>query len=245
MTKIWSKLSKPYAERIPTAVHILLPNVAGALDNVDGKSLLDVGCGYGLFSSFFGQRGARVLGIDSSKEMVDLAKKVSPKACYKVMDVKEVSQLNQKFDYVLAVMVFCTLNNRQDFCNAFREISCVMKPKGRFVLVDEHPSSKKNLKTAVLEKQFPENSYFNSGQSYRVLLRSEKGSEVSFDNYQWTLEDYANTIRNFNLEIIGIKEPRPSPKICQEHPELTYFLENPGYILFDIQKKEEDNCLFN
>jgi len=240
MTNIWSKLSKTYAEGISTTEYILLPNVARALDNVDGKSLLDVGCGYGLFSSFFGQRGARVLGIDSSKKMVDLAKKVSPKAHYEAMDVTKVSQLNQDFDYVLAVMVFCTLNNPQDFYNAFREISCVMKPKGRFVLVDEHPASKKNLETAVLKRQFPENSYFNSGQPYRVLLSTEKGSEVSFDNYQWTLEDYANTIRNFNLEIIGIKEPRPSPKTCQEHPELIYFLENPEYILFDIQKREKD-----
>lgn len=39
-----------------------------------GESLLDVGCGTGYFSLFFHQLGLKVTGLDSSEEMLDVAR---------------------------------------------------------------------------------------------------------------------------------------------------------------------------
>jgi SAM-dependent methyltransferase len=42
-------------------------------DSLDGQSWLDFGCGVGFYSDFFGQKGARVLGVDPSLAYIDIA----------------------------------------------------------------------------------------------------------------------------------------------------------------------------
>lgn len=42
--------------------------------SLQGKQLLDFGCGNGFYSHFFHQRGAQVLGLDTSPELIQLAR---------------------------------------------------------------------------------------------------------------------------------------------------------------------------
>jgi 2-polyprenyl-3-methyl-5-hydroxy-6-metoxy-1,4-benzoquinol methylase len=46
-----------------------------ALGDVKGKSILDVGCGSGLYAIYFAQRGADVTGLDFSANMIELAER--------------------------------------------------------------------------------------------------------------------------------------------------------------------------
>jgi SAM-dependent methyltransferase len=46
-----------------------------ALGDVRGKTVLDVGCGSGLYAIYFAQRGAEVTGLDFSANMIELAER--------------------------------------------------------------------------------------------------------------------------------------------------------------------------
>lgn len=54
------------------AIHRCVLNWVGS---VEGKRVLDAGCGAGVLAEQFAQRGARVKGIDISEKMIDLARR--------------------------------------------------------------------------------------------------------------------------------------------------------------------------
>lgn len=75
---------------------------------VEGKTVLDIGCGPGYYAIALAQRGAgRVLGIDVSPAMVELARQHAGKAGvegrtnFMAMDFNRFSS-NDQFDYTIA-----------------------------------------------------------------------------------------------------------------------------------------------
>lgn len=80
-------------------------------DPVEGKSVLDVGCGPGHYSITLAQRGAKeVLGIDFAEQMIKLAedkakqKNISQNCRFKIADFFSLDE-NKPFDY-LVIMGF-------------------------------------------------------------------------------------------------------------------------------------------
>jgi 2-polyprenyl-3-methyl-5-hydroxy-6-metoxy-1,4-benzoquinol methylase len=86
------------------------------LPDIKGKTILDIGCGYGHNSLIFAQNGAKkVIGIDLSQKMLKVAKKESCHSCieYRHMDMSELSTLTQKFDIVYSSLAFHYVENFQ------------------------------------------------------------------------------------------------------------------------------------
>jgi 2-polyprenyl-3-methyl-5-hydroxy-6-metoxy-1,4-benzoquinol methylase len=52
-----------------------VPWMIKAVGNINGKCLLDIGCGAGVHAKKYLAKGAKVWGIDISKTMIELAKK--------------------------------------------------------------------------------------------------------------------------------------------------------------------------
>src|SRR5947209_881505 len=100
---------------VPTApAHFLgdYPNVkwrqfASAIPkDLNGASVLDIGCNAGFYSMEMKRRGAgRVVGIDSDETYLEQARFASEVCGMKIelrqMSVYEVAQLNERFDWVL------------------------------------------------------------------------------------------------------------------------------------------------
>ena len=83
-------------------------NLAG---DVSGRRVLDVGCGTGIYSIYFAQRGAAVSAIDISKNMYNLAlSNAKASSVLGKIDFILGDFLSQKidgpFDYILAIGVF-------------------------------------------------------------------------------------------------------------------------------------------
>lgn len=76
--------------------------------DIEGKSVLEVGCGPGFYSIKLAQRGARVTALDYAKGMIDAARANAEKAGVKidfvVSDFMDIS-FKEKFDYVFATGV--------------------------------------------------------------------------------------------------------------------------------------------
>lgn len=94
-----------------------------------GEEILDVGCGTGDLANTIHNHGAKVVGIDKSKNMIDEALKKYPHIPFKVEDVLKL-EYNEQFD---AVFSNATLHWVKE---AKQALSCIyqsLKPGGRFV----------------------------------------------------------------------------------------------------------------
>ena len=67
----------------------------------EGK-VLDAGCGPGVDSAYMSAKGFRVIGVDLSSQMLELAREKSPNTVFQLADVRKVSFEDETFDGVLA-----------------------------------------------------------------------------------------------------------------------------------------------
>ncbi len=97
----------------------------------DCKYVLDAGTGTGRFAIYLAQRGINVVAIDSSKEMVEIArKKAQQEGCqhriqFIVSDIENLPLKDESFDGVCSIIVLIHLA-RRDY--AVSELSRVLKP---------------------------------------------------------------------------------------------------------------------
>ena len=91
--------------------------------DIEGCSVLDVGCGSGRYAIEFARRGARkVVGVDFAPSMIDLAVSLSIEAgmteqCEFVCDDFLQVDFRERFDYSLAMGVFDYIKQPESFLN--------------------------------------------------------------------------------------------------------------------------------
>src|SRR5215475_2539565 len=66
-----------------------------------GEPILDLGCGTGVLSAEIAGRGAQVLGIDRSSEMIEQARSKFPALKFEVMDARQLN-FKEEFDAVFS-----------------------------------------------------------------------------------------------------------------------------------------------
>jgi 2-polyprenyl-3-methyl-5-hydroxy-6-metoxy-1,4-benzoquinol methylase len=111
--------------------------VAGLLGRVDGKKLLDVGCGDGAMAFELARQGATVTALDADPTMIAAARLRAGNEATRVQlvegDAESLPFDDATFDVVVAVTV---LGFVQDAEHAVKEIARVLKPEGRVVIGD-------------------------------------------------------------------------------------------------------------
>lgn len=63
-----------------------------------GDLVLDVGCGAGTKSKYLTSRGLKIVGIDFSEKMIEIAKREAPEGEFQVMDMQEVGELASNYN---------------------------------------------------------------------------------------------------------------------------------------------------
>jgi ubiquinone/menaquinone biosynthesis C-methylase UbiE len=100
---------------------------------VEGKKLLEIGCGTGHWSRFFSEYGFEVIGVDVSERMIDIAKsKNIPNASFQVADSHSLPFADGTFDVTAAIT---TLEFAHDAETAVREmVRCTRTPGGQLLV---------------------------------------------------------------------------------------------------------------
>ena len=139
----WNKAAREYCGsigNIETDLRVIYqPAIDELLARVDGKRILDAGCGEGHYSRRLSSQGAFVTGIDGSKKMIALAKKKKTKTQvdHRVMDLTQKLDFPEReFDIVLANMVFMDIP-RVDVAGS--EFARILKKDGSLILSITHP----------------------------------------------------------------------------------------------------------
>ncbi len=121
------------------------PHTEELLGDVAEKLILDIACGNGNFSERLAERGARVVAIDYSPKMVELARRRRVKFAdsieFAVCDAASQSELleiasERMFDSAVANMALMDISDIEPL---FSVLPQILKPTGTFVFSMHHP----------------------------------------------------------------------------------------------------------
>jgi len=130
----WGALWGSRADDWALAEEQQLPTYEKALDRLDleaGQSVLEVGCGSGVFLRAAADRGARVFGLDASEALLDLARARVPEADLRRGDLQFLPYADDSFDVVAG---FNSFFFAADLVEALREAGRVVKPGAAVVI---------------------------------------------------------------------------------------------------------------
>lgn len=137
----WERVAHKYDAVWSSSTRQFIRPLLDAAEVAPGMSVLDVGCGPGYVSAAVADRGALPIGMDFSREMVGIAKRMSPQIEFREGDAQKLPFADASFDRVLANFALLHLANPERAC---AEACRVLKPGGRFgfttwARVEENP----------------------------------------------------------------------------------------------------------
>lgn len=95
------------------------------------KNVLDVACGFGKITNYLLNHNPKlsVLGVDAAENMVALAKQNNPNASFKVMDCREINNLQQDFNVIIFGFCFPYLT-KEDVLKLIKDAATMLHPNG-------------------------------------------------------------------------------------------------------------------
>lgn len=116
---------------------LILPNLARLINFKKNETVLDIACGQGFFTREFAKLGANVIGVDLSKELIDIALKRSSQIKYYAGSAENLPFIkNAVIDKITLILA---LQNIENISGVFSECNRVLKPNGKVYLVLNHP----------------------------------------------------------------------------------------------------------
>jgi len=94
-----------------------------------GERILDLGCGTGALTAEIAGRGAEILGVDRSEEMISQARRKFPALKFEVLDARQL-RFNAEFDAVFSNAVLHWIPEQEQ---VIAGVTQALKPGGRFV----------------------------------------------------------------------------------------------------------------
>ena len=182
---------------------------------LEGKSVLDLGCGYGWHSKYAEEQGAAsVLGLDLSGRMIAEAQKRNPgaKIIYRVCGVEEYEYPENTYDLVISNLV---LHYVADLDPVFEKVYRTLKTGGRFLFNIEHPVFTAGVHEDWLYDEagtpaaWPVDNYFYPGERQTVFL----GRQVTKQHH--TLTQILMGAVNAGFVLEHIEEARPSKEMLR------------------------------
>jgi SAM-dependent methyltransferase len=221
----FDRLAEAY-ERMATALplreYVEAYTLFGLLGGVEGRAVLDLGCGSGLYTRRLRELGAgAVTGIDSSEGMLDFARR---RAVAAGLDITYLSreaaeppaggdpELDGRFDLVSSVYVLCYAPTRQALAGFCRTARRALRPEGgRFVFATLNPD-------VAVEPGW----YTHYGVDFTIAPATRDGEEApavmkvpGFDEfpllpYRWSRRTYEDALREAGFTGVEWVWPRVS-----------------------------------
>ena len=223
-------LAEPYSKLVDTKfenAYIERPATLSLLPNVDGRKVLDAGCGPGSYSEWLVEHGAKVVAIDVSPKMVELARKRLPGSVEvhlaNLEDPLDYLE-NGTFDIVLASLV---LDSIEDWDNLFREFHRILSSDRQFVFSVCHPFTEFLLRS--------EGRYFDT-----ELVEAEWsgfGPCVIMPSYRRPLVEMIDSLAGAGFILERILEPTPIPDSKQiDSRRYEKYHKNPSFLCIRASK---------
>lgn len=157
-----------------------------------GASVLDIACGPGNISRYLLQKrpDLTILGIDLAPAMLVLAQQNCPAATFRIMDCREISRLDTKFDGIICGFGLPYLS-REDAIKLIGDACGVLHPGGILYLStmeDDYTQSGPQTSAATGDTLF---MYFHEKDYLLQALETKGFTALSVQNKDFTTADGA------------------------------------------------------
>ena len=214
----YEQFADRYAEATPTKPHNAYyewPATRSLVPDVEGKRVLDAGCGPGHYARWLIEHRAEVIGIDVTPEMVAIAQAaVNGKADILLHDLEQPLTFAEdgEFDGVLCPLV---LDYIKDLTPVFKEFARVLKQGGWLVFSCMHPQESHRLFT----EQIDSDSRYFDVQLGTFTWNGFGEPKPQVTHYRRPLSDILNPLAQAQFMLERIIEPLPTPEFGRINPE--------------------------
>jgi len=102
-------------------------------ENLNGRNVLDVGCGPGRDAKYFSENGLDVTGIDLADNFLTIASRMAPKAQFISMDMRKLDFADSSFDGAWINSSFLHIPKKESK-STLSELKRILKPDGLMFL---------------------------------------------------------------------------------------------------------------
>jgi 2-polyprenyl-3-methyl-5-hydroxy-6-metoxy-1,4-benzoquinol methylase len=189
------------------------------LPEVDGRRVLDLGCGAGQLAHHLATTGAaEVVGVDVSERMLALARaeRTHPRVTYRREAVETLAFPPARFDLVVSSLVFHYVDNYPRLVSRIAEW---LAPGGILVYSTEHP---------MFTARLPGDGWVLDSAGRRTGWSVDRYSDEGAREERWfvpgvrkvhrTLSTLVNGIVDAGLVVERVVEPIPSVQWLRDHP---------------------------
>jgi SAM-dependent methyltransferase len=213
--------------------HVLFPALVRAFQEVQGRDVLDAGCGSADLGIILHQHyGFKIVGLDSSFAMCREAYQRSNSGIGIICgDVMRLPFVSESFDAVAANMVMSSV---EDILACCTEFSRILKQSGMLIFTILHPA---RVIPANVNLGREANDHLDAVDSVREIdeyvrerkinapLRLGGPSRLprSVSYYHRTLSTYSTALRDSGFVIVSLLEPLPDSLLLDKHVEMAPF----------------------
>ena len=212
------------------------PVIFDILGDIEGLSILDLACGQGYLSRILAKKGAKVVGVDLSKKMLEIAQgseESEPLAVKYIhcnsADMSEIG--DESMDCIVSTFGFHDIKEIEP---TIEECSRVLKEGGKLVFAIPHPLS-------YARRTLDEEGYFLKMRHYISIkeLPHPKYKDSEVVAYHRPLSYYFEKLFAVNLQMIAFREitvelSRGRP--IKDEKLLKYKQEIPGFLVVGFKK---------
>lgn len=206
------------------------PSLRALLPPLRGARVLDLGCGFGWFSRYARQEGARhVLGIELSEKMLERARSMGtdPAIEYRRADLEDAALPEGAFDLAFSSLA---LHYVVDLGGLLARVSRALAPGGSLVVSMEHPIFMAPSRPEwVAGNVWPLDGYCREGE--RVTDWFTKGVVKQHRMLGTTL----NLMTSAGLRLAHLEEWAPTAAQIAAEPVLGKELERPMFMLISAR----------
>jgi len=210
------------------------PIIDQLIQDVEGKDILDLGCGDGKFGLELLSRKSRSYhGIEGSENMFGLAvdNLKDTDARLECFDIEGYDYPKEKYDLIVSRLVLHYVENLEEL---FVKLHHCLREKGEFVFSIEHPiitSCYEAYHGKGRRENWIVDNYFESGERINHWI----GKNVV--KYHRTIEEYFQIIQNAEFEVLILRESKPNMKYFETQEEFERRMKIPLFMLFKLKKK--------
>lgn len=201
----YDELADEYAETVETDAYnayLEFPGTSSMVPDVDGKRVLDAGCGTGLYAEWLLEQGADVVAVDVSEAMLDHARKrVGERATFHRANLGDGLDFaaEESFDGVVSALVLGYVENWR---RTFSEFARILRPGGFLVFSVMHPMDA-----------------LDEDANYFETERRTKDWSTEVPYYRRPLAEMINPLVETGFRVDEITEPQPTEAFREKRPE--------------------------
>lgn len=216
-----------YVDTKPYNAYYERPATISLLPEVKGNKVLDAGCAAGWYTKWLLDKGADVVAVDFSPNMIEMTKK-------RVRNKAEVirADLNNPLDFIAdktidIVLSSLTLHYIKNWNAVMSEFNRILKDYGQLIFSVHHP--------------FMDFTEFNKENYFLTELLEDEwntiNGKVKVEFYRRPLCDIISSVTDSGFVIDKLLEPMPTEQFKNEMPD-TYdkLTKNPQFLFIRAKK---------